>query len=75
MIGYFSGKAKEKIMSSNKRRRKPEFELILEQCVANYYGDNTIPKQFLNFPRKFFYWSHVTTFQKLYNKHSKLAEF
>ena len=20
------------------------FELILEQCVANYYGDNTIPK-------------------------------
>ena len=26
------------------------FELILEQCVANYYGDNTIAKQFLNFP-------------------------
>ena len=27
------------------------FELILEQCVANYYGDNTIAKLFLNVPR------------------------
>ena len=34
------------------------FELILEQCVANYYRDNTIAKWFLNFPRLiFFYWS------------------
>ena len=27
------------------------FELILKQWVANYYGDNTIAKLFLNFPR------------------------
>ena len=27
------------------------FELILEQCVANYYGNNMIVKQFLNFPQ------------------------
>ena len=31
------------------------FELILEQCVANYYGDNTIAKWFLNFPRLIFF--------------------
>ena len=47
------------------------FELILEQCVANYYRDNTIAKWFLNFPRLIFFFigPHVTTLQKLSNEH------
>ena len=40
------------------------FELVLEQCVANYYGDNTIAKNFINLMRVIstimnFYWSHL----------------
>ena len=49
------------------------FELILEQCVANYYIMEIIRSRnnFLTFAAiKFFYWSHVTALPKLFNERS-----
>ena len=35
---------KPKRLENSQLLREKKFELILEQCVANYYGDNTIAK-------------------------------
>ena len=49
MISYFKNNKKPKLLENSQLLRKTWhvnqiFELILEQCVANYYADNTIAK-------------------------------
>ena len=44
---YYIFNKKPKLLENSqllRKTRQGEFELILEQCVANYYRDNTIAK-------------------------------